>query len=120
MLFVGVLVMCLAGDSCAVVQARQDRYGDLRGQLQNLLYTQSCPMWASVWEPRVTWEGRYDPAAGVAEAMAAARAAGVPIALRGAGMLAFDLLPGVRKAFARHTMGLAGRLPRLSRGVPLK
>ena len=41
-------------------------------------------------------------------------------ALRGAGMLAFDLVPGVRKAFARHTMGLAGRLPRLSRGVPLK
>ena len=41
-------------------------------------------------------------------------------ALRGAGMLAFDLVPGVRKAFARHTMGLAGRLPRLSRGVPLE
>ena len=41
-------------------------------------------------------------------------------ALRNAGMLAFDLLPGVRRAFARHTMGLAGRLPRLSRGVPLK
>jgi 2-octaprenyl-6-methoxyphenol hydroxylase len=40
-------------------------------------------------------------------------------ALRGAGMLAFDLVPGVRKVFARHTMGLAGRLPRLSRGVPL-
>ncbi|MDJ0814189.1 MAG: 2-octaprenyl-6-methoxyphenyl hydroxylase [Woeseiaceae bacterium] len=40
-------------------------------------------------------------------------------ALRNAGMLAFDLVPGIRKAFARHTMGLAGRLPRLSRGVPL-
>jgi 2-octaprenyl-6-methoxyphenol hydroxylase len=40
-------------------------------------------------------------------------------ALRDAGMLAFDLVPGVRKLFARHTMGLAGRLPRLSRGVPL-
>lgn len=40
-------------------------------------------------------------------------------ALRDAGMLAFDLIPGVRKLFARHTMGLAGRLPRLSRGVPL-
>jgi 2-octaprenyl-6-methoxyphenol hydroxylase len=40
--------------------------------------------------------------------------------LRNAGMLAFDLLPGVRSLFARHTMGLAGRLPRLSRGVPLK
>ncbi len=40
-------------------------------------------------------------------------------ALRDAGMLAFDLVPGVRKVFAKHTMGLAGRLPRLSRGVPL-
>jgi 2-octaprenyl-6-methoxyphenol hydroxylase len=35
------------------------------------------------------------------------------------GMLGFDLVPGVRSLFARHTMGLAGRLPRLSRGVPL-
>ena len=41
-------------------------------------------------------------------------------ALRNLGMLAFDMIPGVRKAFARHTMGLAGRLPRLSRGVPLE
>jgi 2-octaprenyl-6-methoxyphenol hydroxylase len=40
-------------------------------------------------------------------------------ALRDAGMLAFDLVPGVRRLFAKHTMGLAGRLPRLSRGVPL-
>ena len=40
--------------------------------------------------------------------------------LRDIGMLGFDLVPGVRKAFARHTMGLAGRLPRLSRGVPLE
>jgi len=40
--------------------------------------------------------------------------------LRNAGMLGFDLLPGVRAEFARHTMGLAGRLPRLSRGVPLR
>ena len=40
-------------------------------------------------------------------------------ALRDAGMLAFDLVPGVRKVFAKHTMGLAGRLPRLSRGGPL-
>lgn len=39
--------------------------------------------------------------------------------LRNLGMLGFDLIPGVRKLFARHTMGLAGRLPRLSRGVPL-
>lgn len=39
--------------------------------------------------------------------------------LRNVGMLGFDLVPGVRRLFARHTMGLAGRLPRLSRGVPL-
>ncbi|NIL94970.1 MAG: 2-octaprenyl-6-methoxyphenyl hydroxylase [Woeseiaceae bacterium] len=43
-----------------------------------------------------------------------------PIAsLRDIGMLGFDLIPGVRTVFAKHTMGLAGRLPRLSRGVPL-
>jgi len=40
--------------------------------------------------------------------------------LRNIGMLGFDLLPGVRTVFARHTMGLAGRLPRLSRGVQIK
>ena len=39
--------------------------------------------------------------------------------MRDIGMLGFDLVPGVRQLFARHTMGLAGRLPRLSRGVPL-
>lgn len=40
--------------------------------------------------------------------------------LRNIGMLGFDLVPGVRSEFARQTMGLAGRLPRLSRGVPLE
>jgi 2-octaprenyl-6-methoxyphenol hydroxylase len=40
--------------------------------------------------------------------------------LRNVGMLGFDLLPGIRGQFARHTMGLAGYLPRLSRGVPLE
>jgi 2-octaprenyl-6-methoxyphenol hydroxylase len=40
--------------------------------------------------------------------------------LRNVGMIGFDLIPGVRSLFAKHTMGLAGRLPRLSRGVPLK
>jgi len=40
--------------------------------------------------------------------------------LRNVGMLGFDLIPGVRSVFAKHTMGLAGRLPRLSRGVPLR
>ena len=41
-------------------------------------------------------------------------------ALRNVGMLGFDLVPGVRSVFAKHTMGLAGHLPRLSRGVPVK
>lgn len=40
-------------------------------------------------------------------------------AARGAGMLLFDLFPPAKEGFARVTMGLAGRLPRLSRGVPL-
>ena len=40
--------------------------------------------------------------------------------LRNLGMLGFDLVPSVRRMFAKHTMGLAGRLPRLSRGVPLE
>jgi len=40
--------------------------------------------------------------------------------LRDFGMIGFDLIPGVRSLFAKHTMGLAGRLPRLSRGVPLR
>jgi len=40
--------------------------------------------------------------------------------LRNVGMLGFDLVPGVRSVFAKHTMGLAGRLPRLSRGVPIE
>ena len=40
--------------------------------------------------------------------------------LRDIGMLGFDLVPGVRGVFAKHTMGLAGRLPRLSRGVPVR
>ena len=39
---------------------------------------------------------------------------------RNVGMLAFDVVPGVRGLFAKHTMGLAGELPRLSRGVPLR
>lgn len=40
--------------------------------------------------------------------------------LRNAGMLGFDFIPGVRRTFARHTMGLAGRLPRLARGIPIE
>ena len=40
--------------------------------------------------------------------------------LRRAGMVGFDLIPGFRKLFVKHTMGLAGKLPRLSRGIPYK
>ena len=40
--------------------------------------------------------------------------------LRNLGMLAFDLVPGVRRRFAQYTMGLKGRLPRLSRGIALR
>ncbi len=39
---------------------------------------------------------------------------------RNIGMLGFDLVPGIRSMFARNMMGLAGRLPRLARGVPLR
>ena len=41
-------------------------------------------------------------------------------AARGLGLAAFDRLPGAKASFARHTMGIAGRLPRLARGLPLK
>lgn len=40
--------------------------------------------------------------------------------LRNIGMIGFDLVPGVRTLFAKHTMGLAGELPRLSRGMPIR
>jgi 2-octaprenyl-6-methoxyphenol hydroxylase len=40
--------------------------------------------------------------------------------LRNIAMIGFDLIPGVRPMFAKHTMGLAGELPRLSRGVPIR
>lgn len=43
-----------------------------------------------------------------------------PVALaRNLGLLAFDLLPPVKQRLARHSMGLAGHLPRLARGLPL-
>jgi len=40
-------------------------------------------------------------------------------ALRGLGLVAFDLLPGAKRWLARQTMGRAGRLPRLARGLGL-
>jgi 2-octaprenyl-6-methoxyphenol hydroxylase len=38
---------------------------------------------------------------------------------RGLGLMAFDLLPGAKDLLARQTMGKAGRLPRLARGLRL-
>ena len=51
------------------------------------------------------------------------RGFGLPLAplrrARGHGLLLFDLLRPVKHEFARRTMGLAGRQPRLLRGLPL-
>lgn len=38
---------------------------------------------------------------------------------RNLGLVAVDVLPAVKREFLRRTMGLAGRLPRLARGLPL-
>jgi 2-octaprenyl-6-methoxyphenol hydroxylase len=38
---------------------------------------------------------------------------------RNAGLLAMELMPTARRTFLRHNMGLAGRLPKLVRGLPL-
>ena len=40
--------------------------------------------------------------------------------VRGHGLVLFDLLRPVKREFARRTMGLAGRQPRLVRGLPLQ
>jgi len=40
-------------------------------------------------------------------------------AVRGLGMLAFDVVPLAKRELARHTMGLSGRTTRLSRGIRL-
>jgi 2-octaprenyl-6-methoxyphenol hydroxylase len=39
--------------------------------------------------------------------------------LRNAGLLSLELVPSLRLTLMRHNMGLAGRLPRLARGVSL-
>jgi DNA-binding Lrp family transcriptional regulator len=39
--------------------------------------------------------------------------------LRSAGLLAFDAFPPAKSAMARLSVGAAGRVPRLARGVPL-
>ena len=38
---------------------------------------------------------------------------------RNAGLLALELFPPARHLLTRRNMGLAGRLPRLARGIPL-
>ncbi len=44
----------------------------------------------------------------------------LPVRLsRNLGLLAMDILPPVKRLLARQTMGLAGRLSRLARGLPL-
>ena len=45
---------------------------------------------------------------------------GVVRGMRGLGMLAFDSFPPAKNAMARLSVGAAGRVPRLARGVPLK
>ncbi len=38
---------------------------------------------------------------------------------RNLGLLAVDLMPPLKHALIKRTMGLSGRLPRLARGLPL-
>ena len=38
---------------------------------------------------------------------------------RGTGLAAFDVLPFAKRELARQTMGQAGRMTRLARGLPL-
>jgi 2-octaprenyl-6-methoxyphenol hydroxylase len=45
----------------------------------------------------------------------------LPLAVaRNLGLIAVDLLPPLKRGLMRRTMGLAGRLPRLARGLPLR
>ena len=39
---------------------------------------------------------------------------------RNSGLLAVDIIPPVKRALMRQTMGLAGKLPKLARGIPLR
>ncbi|MDX1443425.1 MAG: 2-octaprenyl-6-methoxyphenyl hydroxylase [Gammaproteobacteria bacterium] len=44
---------------------------------------------------------------------------GIAAHARGLGLLGLDLVPAMRRGFAEHAMGRAGKLPRLARGIPL-
>ena len=59
--------------------------------------------------------------AGFTHALVRGFGAGLPGlgAARGATLMAFDLVPGAKSMLARHTMGLAGRVPRLARHLGL-
>ncbi len=39
--------------------------------------------------------------------------------MRGISLIGFDILPGTKKIFSRHMMGLSGKMSRLARGLPL-
>ncbi len=41
------------------------------------------------------------------------------VTVRNLGLIAVDLVPGIKRALLHRTMGLAGRLPRLALGLPL-
>jgi 2-octaprenyl-6-methoxyphenol hydroxylase len=41
------------------------------------------------------------------------------VVARDLGMTALDLLPGLKQGIIGRAMGIAGRLPRLARGIPL-
>ncbi len=41
------------------------------------------------------------------------------VVMRNLGLVAVDLVPGIKRGLVHRTMGLAGRLPRLARGLPL-
>jgi 2-octaprenyl-6-methoxyphenol hydroxylase len=77
---------------------------------------------ASLLERYADWRGP-DRNAVIRFTDALIRGFGLPLApiryARGGGLIAFDLLRPVKREFARRTMGLAGRQPRLVRGLPL-
>ena len=77
---------------------------------------------AAVLERYAAWR-RADRRTVIAFTDALIRVFGNPLppvrAARDASLLLFDLVTPAKHAFARATMGLAGTLPRLARGVPL-
>jgi 2-octaprenyl-6-methoxyphenol hydroxylase len=99
-------------DVAALAEIVADEYRRPRGDVGAPGILQSYELWRAADQRKVAWFthelvglfAREEPGLGLA---------------RGLGLVAFDLLPGAKAALARHTMGLAGRLPRLSRGLTL-